>query len=1386
MTDTFDQTPPRHHPYRWRLSRAGFVNVWHYYENTFDLSGGRLILRGTNGSGKSRALEMLLPFLLDADRRNMGTGSSVRMEDLMSAGAGDQGNRLGYMWLELCHDVDPADTDDPQPRYLTLGALVRFAVSTKEAKVWYFTTPLRVGAELPLLGADRQPLSRKDLAELIGEERITDVPEKHRERVRAEVFGLTGGLGKERFDGLVKLLHTLRSPDVGNRIEEGRLPAILADALPPLSEDALTDAGQQLDGLTSTREDQERLEAAREQVRTFLEVYRKYVTGVLTTSLHTVRTGVVSVRDAATQAERLTEQAEALDRQVTAEQTHLTELGEKADQLDTTLGALRDSDEYRSVQELDRLTALVRSLATTADTALNAAADLRREETGRVADAVPLAADVEQATAALSVEIRQTRDLLSAVGLTEHDLPAEVRVDRQPGPRSSDVIRTSREGEPEELLRPAADVLTLVPDDLTAFAEAVRRVEPAARARSAQAANRAAEAHALAKEQQKVGVAMDKATDAEDRAQEDEDAVREAAEDRDDFALDLVDRWRAWMADPVTVDLVGVADWSPYPVLGPLLTDRTALCGDGEGAIALSDLDRAADDAVTTAGDVLAAALARLADADAADQQRVDELAAEQARLEDAHDPDPTPPAWVTDSDGTALWRCLDFTEHVSVEHRAGIEAALLASGLLTATVDTDGSLTAADGQLLVSPVGEGAPASLTNVLTVDPASPLPKEPVTAVLQRIALDDRGAPIWIAHDGSWGNGPLRGRHTVPVARHIGAAARAAARAARLAEIEAELGELATAAQARQQHRVQIKERQRQLRDHHRSAPRSMKLAQARTRVAEAVRQAARSGAKATQLRREADELARAWAARDREHRQACLQFGLPVDEESLRDLHSRAERAVAGCAAMTLGAGTVDKAMKRYAATVVAIHAVTQRRAGAESTAAGEWREWRTEATRLTALTGTVGEAAAEVQRKVSETELALKQTKAAIKTTSDAVQTLNHQAGTAEAEARTATARVTALRTELAGQVSAVLDQLAQPGVIDTAFSANPGPVFTDLAPDAVDAVATTLLAGLRRGRSDENALMRAQQTFEQAISGSYDVAATIVAGVRLFELIDADGRRPLAQAAVEIDRQCEVGRAALTEREQKVFTDFVLGEVGEELRRRLSQAGTLISAMNASLRSIRTSHGIGVRLTWKLSDDAGGDIARIKELITTAAAVRTPTQDAELTGLLSARVAAEAVKDPTAGYAVHLRGALDYRSWHTVEVIITGPEEGRERRISRRAKLSQGETRFVSYVTLFAAVDAYLSGLENTAMSLRLILLDDAFAKVDEPTIAELLGLLVRLDVDFVMTGHALWGCVPQVPALDIYEICREDGTPAATAHVRWDGRNRHFLHAT
>jgi hypothetical protein len=162
---------------------------------------------------------------------------------------------------------------------------------------------------------------------------------------------------------LTKLLHTLRSPDVGNRIEEGRLPGILADALPPLSEEALTDAGQQLDGLTSTREDQRRVEAARDQVRSFLDTYRKYVTGVLAASLDRLRAQAGTAVKAAANAADLATAAERKEGQLASVRSEIEMLGTQEETLGVRLEGLRDSDAYRSGEELRQLTAVVEARA---------------------------------------------------------------------------------------------------------------------------------------------------------------------------------------------------------------------------------------------------------------------------------------------------------------------------------------------------------------------------------------------------------------------------------------------------------------------------------------------------------------------------------------------------------------------------------------------------------------------------------------------------------------------------------------------------------------------------------------------------------------------------------------------------------------------------------------------------------------------------------------------------------------------------------------------------------------------------------------------------------------------------------------------------------------
>src|SRR5260370_40798680 len=56
------------HLNRFRLSRAGILNVWQYDDQVFEFAGGRLLLRGAHGAGQSKTLGMVLPFVLGGDK----------------------------------------------------------------------------------------------------------------------------------------------------------------------------------------------------------------------------------------------------------------------------------------------------------------------------------------------------------------------------------------------------------------------------------------------------------------------------------------------------------------------------------------------------------------------------------------------------------------------------------------------------------------------------------------------------------------------------------------------------------------------------------------------------------------------------------------------------------------------------------------------------------------------------------------------------------------------------------------------------------------------------------------------------------------------------------------------------------------------------------------------------------------------------------------------------------------------------------------------------------------------------------------------------------------------------------------------------------------------
>jgi hypothetical protein len=241
---------------------------------------------------------------------------------------------------------------------------------------------------------------------------------------------------------------------------------------------------------------------------------------------------------------------------------------------------------------------------------------------------------------------------------------------------------------------------------------------------------------------------------------------------------------------------------------------------------------------------------------------------------------------------------------------------------------------------------------------------------------------------------------------------------------------------------------------------------------------------------------------------------------------------------------------------------------------------------------------------------------------------------------------------------------------LALPGLA-AAASAEPlsGVVHPEQADD-VRSAAQAVLAAIPAPRQPASltTVSNAFREFDREVSGQLDVRHSIDDNVLLVEVAGAGDEHTLAGAARTLAARVEAGRAALSERERAVFTRFVLGGVAEELRRRVNQADQLIGAMNASLREIRTSSGIGVRLGWRLRDDHA-ILGRILELVATSDVVRSEAQNAELTDLLRQRVEQYYSADPSSGYAIHLAAALDYRHWHEVTVTILGPEENQQRR---------------------------------------------------------------------------------------------------------------------
>jgi hypothetical protein len=270
-------------------------------------------------------------------------------------------------------------------------------------------------------------------------------------------------------------------------------------------------------------------------------------------------------------------------------------------------------------------------------------------------------------------------------------------------------------------------------------------------------------------------------------------------------------------------------------------------------------------------------------------------------------------------------------------------------------------------------------------------------------------------------------------------------------------------------------------------------------------------------------------------------------------------------------------------------------------------------------------------------------------------------------------------------------------------------------------------------------------------------------------------------GGRPLSVTELMdwLEGELDARSRTLAEEDRRIFEGFLVGGLADALRTRIGDAGRLVAAMNARLATCATSSQMKVELQWRAREHDDPGLGEAVALLRRDAALLRDDARERLVEFMRRRIDEARASLELGATVDHVMAALDYRAWHEFRVIQV--KEGRRDVLTKRRHQqgSGGEKAVALHLPLFAAAAAQFAIC--AAHAPRLILLDEAFAGIDEHMRGQLLGLLEAFDLDFILTSHELWGCYPELGALGIYHLHREPGVPGvASAHFTWDGRRR------
>lgn len=1355
---------------RWEINKIGLINFWWYDEEEFEFSDGRMILRGTNGSGKSVTMQSFIPLLLDGkktpERLDPFGNKSRKIEDYV-LGYGDniKEENTSYLYMEFFKK----ETQN----YLTIGMGLS-AKKGQPVRFWGFMIKdgRRVGKDIWLYKEldNKIPLTKQELKNKIGEGgQIVETQKEYMQLVNDNVFGFET---TEEYEEFIKLLIEIRTPKLsdGKNFKPSIVTEIISNSLRPLSDEDLRPVAESIENMNKTQEQLDSLKRSQKAISNIQKYYKEYNESILYEKAKKYNETNEELKKKENEERKLVEDVKKSQEDITKYAEELKEIETKIKTNKFQLDELRKDKRFNLQKELSE---------TENDLKAN---EKELQEKNR------------------NIDVKSSQERQNENFIREETVKLEIEQDNFKK-IEEEVTEKSKEIQYYEYQFRIEDIKNALNkrynydsfnNDVKRYIEKIETGKKALEHAHNMELNYNQALEELDKKRKELNIKNQEVT----KSRLELDSAKEK----------MVENMYVWERENTFLKIEDA--------------DKVAIAQKiqsyGEG----SNFDDVLEKLRIPYEKVHSNFLANKVQEENIQKEaenKVTELKNQIEEWKNAKQAEPERPARIQKNrqklvelgiDYIPFYNAVDFKKHVSEETKNIIELALADMGILDALIVSKQSLQKINNAEIqfedkfLAPKTPRLGASLLDVLEITKPenSSITVEEISNILSNISLDEEFDGTYIDENGNYKIGLIKGKTSKnEEAKYIGREAKRRYKEKMVQELQAQVDEQKEIIEQQKQKIQKIEENMNYLKEEYKNFPSKdemencyhtlQKLKDIVASIEEQVRQKEDYLAEKQRLLKEAKEQV--------EIATKGIYFTktLKVFEENLEIAKEFKDQLYQ---------------MEQMHSNICSIYEKIELLQDTLEKIREDLENFRYEASKLTGKKRELGEKIKAIQEMMGQdfTELQQKM--------QECLRLENELPGERD-KRRDAKSRLENQlendKNKLITIQEEVKNLLIKNNIYEQIFEEELNLKYVIEEQAEIQKQVKNVLSGLNKFEktvkqsSDYFQVLVAKfnENSEALIEYNISIDAMYqdkkIENSELREVYATRNRMDITgftkgrkvnilALAKDITEDIEETQSLIEQDDRKLFEDILTNTVGRKIRERIYHSKEWVKNMNDLMETLNTSSGLSFSLKWKpkpATDESEVDTAELVDILNSDTKILKQEEIQRVANHFRSKFAKAEEKSKEKGNIVPfyniIKETLDYRSWFEFEFLFK-QGNNTKKTLTNNAfyKLSGGEKAMAMYIPLFAAVYARYESAKNDCP--RIISLDEAFAGVDDNNIKDMFRILTQLDLEYIINSQVLWGEYDTIPSLAINELISDPASQVVSViRYRWNGSKRELV---